>query len=431
MQLTIHRGTRTIGGSCIEVASAGHRIILDLGLPLMGRDGIELDEEHLKARSVESGVLPNVSGLYSHQPRSIDAVFLSHAHIDHHGLLDSVHPEIPIYLSKGAQVLIEIGNIFYPEKTVLQNTKHFEFWKPFEIGPFLITPYLMDHSAFDAGAFLIECEGKKLFYTGDFRGHGGKAKVFENLVKYPIRDLDFLIMEGTTLGGDHGKRIDEGTVREALEQVFKTQTDISFVHTSGSNVDRLVSLYKACLKSKRTLVIDLYTAYVLDQLKTLRPSLPPHVHDNIRIFYIKGHGQRLVENGLEHILSKFYPRKINREEIVGRREDMVVKLPVSGMQRIARSLFEKGPLHDAQFIYSMWPGYLEKKPDVYNFCSKYDMEMKFIHTSGHAYLKDLQRLVHALNPTKVIPIHTLAGDSFGNHFPNVVRLDDGMVYDLN
>jgi ribonuclease J len=65
------------------------------------------------------------------------------------------------------------------------------------------------------------------------------------------------------------------------------------------------------------------------------------------------------------------------------------------------------------------------------FCSVYGIGMKSIHTSGHAYLEDLKRLVKALNPSVLIPVHTLAGDSFSNHFPNVVRLDDGFAYKIN
>jgi len=433
MIITIHRGTHAIGGSCIEIASGGHRIILDLGLPLMGRDGAEIDEQSVKNRSRENGILPDVAGLYKDQEPTVDAVLLSHAHIDHHGLLGYVHPSIPIYLSEGSHELIEIGNIFYPEKTHIVNTRHFAHWKPFKIGPFTITSYLMDHSAFDASAFLIESDGKKIFYTGDLRAHGRKGIVFENLITHPIPKLDCLIMEGTTLGGEHKGCANEPEVEEKLEQTFKQQKDISFVFTSGSNIDRLVSLYKATMHSHKTLVIDLYTVYVLDQLKKLRPGrLPPHDKDNIRIYYIHGHAKKLADNDLVKILYYFKPRKIELDEIIKNRNDMVVKLPIwKGMDRIAAAAIKEHPLQDSQLIYSMWSGYLEKKSDVKDFCSTYGIGIKHIHTSGHAYLNDLHRLVHALSPSVLIPVHTLAGDSFSDYFQNVVRLDDGIAYDLN
>jgi ribonuclease J len=179
-------------------------------------------------------------------------------------------------------------------------------------------------------------------------------------------------------------------------------------------------------------VIDLYTAYVLDQLKNLRPGLPPHDKDRVRVYYMRGHAKRLADNVSVKALYHFMPRKISIAEIVKARADMVVKLPIwNGMERIAAAANKERPLQESQLIYSMWAGYLEKKSDVKDFCSAYGIGMKSIHTSGHAYLEDLKRLVKALNPSVLIPVHTLAGDSFSNHFPNVVRLDDGIAYEIN
>ena len=40
MKVCIHRGTRQIGGTCVEIEASGSRIIVDLGLPL---DAVETD----------------------------------------------------------------------------------------------------------------------------------------------------------------------------------------------------------------------------------------------------------------------------------------------------------------------------------------------------------------------------------------------------
>ena len=51
MKVRIHRGTKEIGGTCIEMAAHGKRIALDVGLPL---DAGDEDHERL---------LPAVPGL--------------------------------------------------------------------------------------------------------------------------------------------------------------------------------------------------------------------------------------------------------------------------------------------------------------------------------------------------------------------------------
>ena len=40
MRVCIHRGTKQIGGTCVEMEASGSRIIVDLGLPL---DAVEAD----------------------------------------------------------------------------------------------------------------------------------------------------------------------------------------------------------------------------------------------------------------------------------------------------------------------------------------------------------------------------------------------------
>lgn len=83
-----------------------------------------------------------------------------------------INKEIQVYLSHGAQELIQVSNIFTPNSIGSFNAQTISHIKAFQIGDFTITPYLVDHSAFDAYAFLIEAEGKRLFYSGDFRASG-------------------------------------------------------------------------------------------------------------------------------------------------------------------------------------------------------------------------------------------------------------------
>ena len=78
-----------------------------------------------------------------------------------------------------------------------------------------------------------------------------------------------------------------------------------------------------------------------------------------------------------------------------------------------------------RFIYSMWQGYLERDPKMANFPSQYGCKWQSIHTSGHAWLEDLQKLTKKIKPVTLVPIHTLQGDEFAKHFENVVRIKDG------
>jgi ribonuclease J len=164
---------------------------------------------------------------------------------------------------------------------------------------------------------------------------------------------------------------------------------------------------------------------VLDKLKELSPKLPPHQNDHIRIYYIRKHAQDIVDCLGKDLLYKYKSRKIEIEEIVKSRSEMVLKLPVSAMGRIINELTAHQALDNAKFIYSMWPGYLERDSYYYDFCDKHNTELLKVHVSGHAYFEDLKKLAEALNPGILVPVHTLCGDDFTKHFNNVVRVDDG------
>ena len=75
-------------------------------------------------------------------------------------------------------------------------------------------PFLVDHSAFDAYALLVEADDKRVYYSGDFRAHGRKAALFERMIERPPKDIDVLLMEGTTIG------------RAGTSEGFATEADL-------------------------------------------------------------------------------------------------------------------------------------------------------------------------------------------------------------
>ena len=430
MKLIIHRGTKEIGGSCVEVRTASNRILIDFGIPLVSRDHQPFDANLLKGKTIQDlraqNILPDIKGLYRDEKKEIDGILISHSHLDHYGFLQYVNPEIPIYLSQGAGILIDVSNIFVPTKVGKLNTNIISNKKRFKIGDFTVQPFLVDHSAFDAFAFLIEAEGKRLFYSGDFRAHGRKAKLFKQIIERPPQNIDCLLMEGSALGREDAQYKTEEEVEKRLEEILRERKNISFLFASSQNIDRIVSAYRACLKTDSIFVIDIYTAFILDKLKKVSDRIPQFNWKNIRVKFLNAHAKALERAGHIDLLYTYNKRKIEIPEIsrdknrifMLARDNSVFPLLLNKIKDVA----------GAKIAYSMWDGYLSEK--FRTFCKSKGLTLEYIHTSGHAKKEDLKSFASAVNPKTLIPIHTFEAEKYPVLFKNVLILKDGEEFSL-
>lgn len=223
------------------------RILLDVGRPL---DAPE-DAKELLPSSLDISA-------------PLDGVLISHPHQDHYALLDEIPTSWPVFAGRATEKLIRLTCAIFG-KNLPRAFISWESGVPFEVEPFVVTPFLTDHSAFDAYMLLIKVHGKRIFYSGDFRTHGRKGVLTQRMMDTPPPALDVLLMEGTNLGTDKSC-VSESALEQAFVDLFIGTVGRVFVAWSAQNIDRTVTLYRACLKTGRTLVIDLYTAEVLEML---------------------------------------------------------------------------------------------------------------------------------------------------------------------
>jgi ribonuclease J len=434
MKYKINRGAKEIGGSCVEVWTDNTRILLDFGMPLVEKDGKEFNFAKYKTSKsselVKKGVLPNIKGLYDNSDSLIDGVIISHSHQDHYGLANFINDNIQYYLGEASHKIIELNNLFTPQEIHLENTNYFEKEKTFKIGDISITPYWADHSAFDAYSFLVEANGKSLFYSGDFRSHGRKAKAFYWFTHNAPQNVDYLLLEGTTISRVNKPFKTEPEIENELVEVFKQQGKINLIYTSGQNIDRLTSIYRACKRTEKIFVVDVYVAKVLKELsKYAGIPYPSENFENLKVIFPFFTSRRLKNEGNEKILYEFKKFKITKEEISNQLEKIVMTVRPS-MQKDLENI---NRIEGGNFIYSMWEGYLQTS-GIMNFVD-YLTNRKFtlhkIHTSGHADIKTLKKMVEAINPKNIVPIHTFEGDKYKDIFNEpIVELKDGEIREM-
>lgn len=393
--VTIFRGSHQIGGCATEIKTENHRILIDLGanLPDTENDGLTDDELLQKAFTDDK----------------CDGILFTHYHGDHIGLYKKAPHDIPMYIGSTAKRIMEIlaetldrvpGNI----DKGLSRVQSMQCYTPGEkimFGNIAVTPFSVDHSALDAYMFLIEIDDKRILFTGDFREHGisGDNNRLERMLGKYVGEVDILITEGTMLSRIDEKNYNSISTEDELgkraAELFQANKQ-SVILVSSTNLDSIMEFYHA-LPDDMELVCDLYQAKLL----------------------------LTVMNDKRFNFGKYRPKFINGKprwfHIVKNLDDFKTEFPElqkSGFTVLAREnkpLFREilDMLDDPLIIYSKWTGYLKgthHDPKITDFIG--DHRMEILHTSGHAYVETIEKVIRITKPKVIIPMHTECADSF-------------------
>lgn len=421
-------------GGCVtiitaEVDGVAHRIMIDYGSSLDGSDAEDDFRE-----------------LWENNPP--EAVFFTHYHGDHVGRLMEIPNNVPIYMGDTARkVMINIhealtkipdeaeAEIHRQQLDLLKDDERIKTFKwdgkyydHIELPGFKIEPYSVDHSAYDAYMFLIEAaddrkpDGKKvILHTGDFRGHGRRGNRTMDIVKYYVhkngRKVDNLIIEGTMMSRLTEKVMSEQEMQIEAYKYFKHHKYV-FLICSSTNLDSLASFYQAAQSAANPYGRYLYTynSYLKKQLKTFSGTAGSF--SDVYQFY------NVHKLDLDKKLKTDRWTKTQKElmEYTGflaviKPEEWCEKYIDTFVEDYKAGMIDEMPV----IIYSMWDGYVDsnhtaKKQEWIDFLDRQiakGVEVKHLHTSGHATAEMIKDMIIAVDPQEaIIPIHTECKEAF-------------------
>lgn len=398
---SIIRGKNTIGANLIEIYYGKTKILVELGKELGSKSELSEQEQLV------------ISAKY-------DAVIISHYHADHAGLVE-YKKNCPIYMGEGTKsVLNAIAQ--YNGKEMEDNFRTYTNRTPFVIGGIKITPYLCDHSAYDSHMLLFEGGGKSILYTGDFRFSGRKSK-YRLLRDLPDR-VETLICEGTNVGNheviadkkeekdivdvkSHKGIVDnkdiipktEQELEEMAAEIMENNKDKPvFILQSTTNIDRIVSFYKASTKTGRIFYMDNYQAVIAAAAGNKIPR--PDAFRNVYAYTFKKISSYRYES-LKTIKQKIRITQIGKDKSF----TMLIR---QSMLECIKKINDNTPLKDAVLIYSLWEGYKEDD-SMKKFLEeilRLGIKIVSLHASGHAYPEDIEKLRRRVNPGEFVFVHT-------------------------
>ncbi len=417
MKLIIHRGDKEIGGSCIEIRSnSGASIFIDAGLELYG----------------EKAKLPK-------EIENTDAIFLSHAHPDHFGLLGRVSQNIPMYCGEITESILQIMIAFNGDKFDKIDRKflHFKSGEEVKIKDISITPFLTDHSVPDSYAFLVKTDGKAVLYSGDFRTGGRKHNCITRILN-AVKKPNILIADCTCIEPREGSIKTEEELAEKITETISANSNLPvFAICSAINVDRIVTIYKATRRNKRIFVCDIYTALILWAMGKSGVKVPQITWEYVKVLSrddIAKSQRVLLELSFKKLGFKDFRDIIYRKNTSITAEE-ISKNPHKYLLKLnrVRDIQKACGIGKFVLIYSMWSGYLtpefDKRGQYRDLMGDTNIIFENLHTGGHSASEDLKRFISGLDPESLLPFHTNSQeyisqnpDTFGNI--NILNLSE-------
>jgi ribonuclease J len=419
--LTFHGGVNEIGGNKVLLRDRDVEVFFDFGMSF-GMKNKYYAPPFLSPKSERSlqalGILPKLGGVYrfDDKPSGIDAVFVSHSHLDHSAYLSFVKRETPVYCGETTR------NILQTLGEMRRSDLEFDFeglaFSPFrtgdkvKIGTVEIEPVHVDHSVPGAYGFIVHTTNGAVVYTGDFRLHGSKPSMTTDFVeKAKEAEPVAVITEATNMTS--ATVSSEKEVETKLDNIVRNSSGVVLAEFAFADIDRLNSFFRVAKKNGRCLVVSLKQAYLLDALRADKGlSVPDLSHESLLIFR---KSKATVQKWEKRVMERYADKIVDVFEVSKRQRKVVLTLSFYDLEE----LIDIQPEAGSCYILSASEPFNEEMGMDYvklgHWLERYGLPQYHVHVSGHIMPLQLKATLKEVGASRIFPVHTENAELFNGY----------------
>ncbi|MEM3752771.1 MAG: MBL fold metallo-hydrolase [Candidatus Bathyarchaeia archaeon] len=429
--LTFYGGVNEIGGNKILLKDGDVKVFFDFGMSFALRRQY-YSPPLLSPKSEKSlqelGVLPKIDGVYKFddKPPEVDAIFISHGHMDHSAYLSFIKREIPVYCGETTRIILQaFGEI---RKTDLEFNVEGIGFKDFRTGKTVnvddglkIEPIHVDHSVPGAYGFIIHTSSGTVVYTGDFRVHGTKPEMTRDFVeKAKEAEPVAVITEATNMTGATVSSEDD--VERKLNQIVEQTSGIVLAEFASTDVDRLNSFCRVAKENGRCFAVSPKQAYLMDALRSdERLNIPRLEDENILIFRKSKkptEGKERLRGWEKQLLERYHSKVVDSEQVSKQQREIILTISFYDLEQ----LVEIQPKPGSCYVSSSSEPFNEEMEIDYeklvNWLRHYGLPQYHVHVSGHIMPLQLKAILEEIGAKTIFPVHTENAELFTKFMQN-------------
>ncbi|SHF33184.1 RNA processing exonuclease, beta-lactamase fold, Cft2 family [Caldanaerobius fijiensis DSM 17918] len=289
MKLIFCGGAMEVGASCYLVRVAGKNILLDCGIRMTSN----------------KDSLPDFSLIQDNG--GVDAIFISHAHIDHTGALPAIsrqYPNARIYMTQPTKDLVRV--LLYDSLKIMEREAEIPIYtenhvidmldrvmcysphvniKPFDDCDITATFYSAGHILGAASLYLKTPEGS-IFYSGDFSGF--KQNAIEG-ASIPRLRPDIAIIESTYGDRLHANReMEEKRLIDMVRNVISRKGNVLIPAFALGRAQEVILILRRAIAKKQLPDTEIYVDGLVKDICRVYMQNPNYLRSQLAKKVLKG-----------------------------------------------------------------------------------------------------------------------------------------------